>query len=168
LKNHKPERLILKIPKWLWKLLSLPSIAFCMTRNRAVIILLAFISVGFFNLIIFSYFPLIPLILKIVVTSLWVIFFSLIILLFLPTIFIRKDCFECKFGFYIIAHERNHLLLRKSEEIVEQETLKQNTDLLIPILLSNLKTCKGCRFMGRKMYCEATFNYLKQSEKKLL
>ena len=85
------------------------------------------------------------------------------VLLALPTIFIRKDCFECQFGFHIIAHERNHLILRTSEEIVvEEETLKQTGERLVRILLSNPKMCRGCIFLWRKMYCNAVFNYLKK------
>ena len=77
-----------------------------------------------------------------------------------PTIFIRKDYFECQLGFYIIDHERNHLLLRESEKIVEEETLRKNRDRIIPILLSNHKICKDCPFFIRKIFSQATFNYL--------
>jgi len=99
-------------------------------------------------------------------TTLWSIVFLLLILLALPTIFIRKDCYECQFGFHIMAHERNHLLLGASDEIVvEGETLKQTEDRLIPIFLSNSKMCNDCLFLGRKMYCQAGFNYLKKKAK---
>ena len=164
MENAKPEKLILKVPKWLWKLLPFPSVAFCMTQLRAVLLTLALIGVGFFGAM-FAYYVYIPFPTKVITTVLWFLLFSFVILLFLPTIFIRKNCFECQLGFHIIAHERNHLKLRKSEQIVEEETLKRTGARLIPILLSNPKLCKDCRFWLRKMYCHATLNYLKESRK---
>ena len=160
LESTEPERLILKIPKQLWLLRSRP--AFCMTRNRASIFLMASIVYGFF-LVISRYYFFASFLQNIFDVIVWTIFFSMSILWILPTIFIRKDCFECQFGFHIIAHERNHLLSRKSEEIgVEEVTLKQTGDRLIPILLSNPKICKGCPFSWCKMYSQETFNYLKR------
>jgi len=88
-----------------------------------------------------------------------------LILLALPTIFIRKGCSECQLGFHILAHERNHLLLNSSDEaLVEEEALKQTGDKLIPILLSNPKLCKDCVFPLRKIYALATFKYLKEKK----
>jgi len=113
----------------------------------------------------FAYYAYVPFPVRVTTIVLWVILFSLAILSVLPTILIRKDCFECQFGFHIIAHERNHLKLRKSEAIVEEETLKQTGTRLIPILLSDPKICKRCVFLWRRMYCKATFNYLRESRK---
>jgi hypothetical protein len=164
LKNAKPEKLILKIPKWFWKLLRLPSVAFCLPRTRAVLLTLALIGVGFFE-VIFAHYVYLPFSAKLISTVLWFLLFSFAILSVLPTIFIRKDCFECQFGFHIIAHERNHLKLGKSEQIVEEETLNHTGERLIPILLSSPRLCKDCRFLYRKMYCQATLNYIKESRK---
>jgi len=100
------------------------------------------------------------------VIPVWSIIFFLSVLSALPTIFIRKDCSECQLGFHIIAHERNHLLLNSLDEAsVEEETLKQTRDQLIPILLSNPRLCRDCLFPLRKMYSQATFNYLKEKQK---
>lgn len=88
-------------------------------------------------------------------------------LYFSSAIIIRKDCYECQFGFHIIAHERNHLILNSRDEfLVEEETLKQTGGRLVSILLSNPKTCKDCFFAWRRMYSQATSDYLKQEEKK--
>ena len=157
MQNPKPEKLILKIPKWLWKSKRL---AFCMPRNQAISSLLILMGIAVF-LGLYSYYGRIHFLINVLLIASLVFGFSLVALGLLPTIFIRKDCFECQFGFHIIAHERNHLRLRTSEEIVEEEALKQTGDRLIPILLSNPKICKGCPFLWRKMYCHATFNYLK-------
>jgi len=164
LENAKPERLILKIPRWLWKLMQPRGVAFCITRTRAVSLIFALIGVAFFT-VMFACYAYVPFPVRVTTIVLWVILFSLAILSVLPTIFIRKDCFECQFGFHIISHERNHLKLRKSEAIVEEETLKQTGTRLIPILLSDLKICKRCVFLWRRMYCKTTFNYLKESRK---
>lgn len=162
LEKTKPEKLILKIPRRLWKLLLRPSVAYCVTQIRAVPVALALIIVGLLALI-YSYYVYVPLQMRVISIVLWIALFSPTILGLLPTIFIRKDCFECQLGFHIIAHEGNHLKLGSSEEtVVEEETLRQTRDRLIPILLSNPKICKGCPFWLRKMYCHATFNYIKR------
>lgn len=165
MEKAKPERLILKIPKWFWKLIERRSVAFCMTRTRAVSLIFVLIALGVLE-VVFAYYVYIPFPVKVTAVILWGILFSLAILLVLPSIFIRKDCFECQFGFHIIAHERNHMNLGKSDEVaVEEQTLKQTGTQLIPILLSNPKICKGCPFLWRKMYCHAVFNYLEEARK---
>jgi hypothetical protein len=59
------------------------------------------------------------------------------ILHFLGLIIIRKECDQCQFRFYIIAHEKNHLKLNSlDDELVEKETLKQTGSKLFPIILS--------------------------------
>lgn len=157
--NAKPEKVIVRIPRRVWKSRGL---AFCMHRKRAFIWLLASILAAF-SVVVFSYFVYTPLEVRIVETILWTALFSMIFLTLLPAIFIRKDCFGCQFGFHIVAHERNHLLLQTSnEEVVEEETLGETASKLIPILLSNRKICKGCVFSWRKMYCVAAVNYVKK------
>lgn len=43
-----------------------------------------------------------------------------------PIIAIRKDCFNCRFNFQVIAHELNHLRLNSSDETtVEETTIKE-------------------------------------------
>ena len=160
MQSTKPERLILKIPKLLWRSKGL---AFCYPLNKAVLSFSVLIVFLFFWGL-FSYYVYVPLLVNVSVGATWVFAFSLIALSLLPTIFIRKDCFECQFSFHIIAHERNHLILRKSEEIVEEETLKQTGVQLIPLLLSDSKMCKDCLFLWHKLYCQATFNYLRKQK----
>jgi C4-type Zn-finger protein len=83
---------------------------------------------------------------------------------FLGVIIIRKECDECQFRFYIIAHEKNHLKLNSlDEETVEKETLKQTGSRLFPIILSNPKLCKDCGFRGTK-YLEAATKYVERQK----
>jgi hypothetical protein len=90
-------------------------------------------------------------------------FGSFLVIIFVFPIFIRKDCFNCELGFHIIAHERTHLRLNSlDEEQVETETLKETRNRLIPLLLSNQRTCKGCRFRWYKMLSQSTSEYLKE------
>ena len=158
----KPEKFIIKIPKRLW--IRPDALAFCMTRNRAIIFLVASMIYGIFVFnYCYSHFPTsaLDMLLTIFYVMSCAIFLLFSIFVALPSIFIRKDCSECQFGFHIINHERNHLRLNSSDEFtVEEETLKQTEDRLIPLLLSNLKICKGCPFNWRKMYCQKTFEYL--------
>ena len=97
-----------------------------------------------------------------------VFFGSLLVLIFVFPIFIRKDCYNCELGFHIIAHERTHLRLNSRDEgLVETETLKETRDRLIPLLLANPQMCKGCSFrlrMGSKMYSETISEYLKEKK----
>jgi hypothetical protein len=93
--------------------------------------------------------------------------FSFLALASMPTIFIRKDCSNCQLSFHILAHERNHLSLNSRDEaLVEEEALKETGNKLIPILLSNAKLCNDCVFPLRKIYAQATFNYLKEGASK--
>ena len=70
-----------------------------------------------------------------------------------PIIAIRKDCSECQFNFHIIAHELNHLRLNSSDEtIVEETTIEETKNRLIPLLLSNPEICKDCFFKWRIMF----------------
>jgi len=158
--NAEPEKLILKIPKKLWILKS-RGLAFCMPRRLAVVFFI--VSIIFIPFIILNHYYFQVSILQWVVdVTAWGIVVSLSTLLFLPTIFIRKDCFECQFSFHIIAHERNHLLLNSSDEItIEEETLKQTRGQLISLFLSEPKMCRDCLLKGRKLYCQATFDYLR-------
>ena len=83
---------------------------------------------------------------------------------FLGIIIIRKECDECQFHFYIIAHEKNHLKLNSlDEEMVEKETLKQTGSKLFPIILSKPKLCKGCAFRRMK-YLEAATKYVERQK----
>lgn len=90
-------------------------------------------------------------------------FGSLLGVIFVFPVFIRKDCSDCELGFHIIAHERTHLRLNSvDEERVETETLKETRNRLIPLLMSNQRICRGCRFRWYKMLSEATSEYLKE------
>jgi hypothetical protein len=166
LDNDKPEKLLVKIPRRLWKLMRLPSIAFCCLprdlKHIAAVAFMVSVSLGVLGAMFYLSTPLLA---KIVGAVFSVVVLTFAAFLIWPTIFIRKDCLGCQFGFYIIAHERNHLLLKKSEEIVEEETLKQNGDRLVPLLIANPQLCKDCKFIYRKMFCQATFEYLKKCEK---
>lgn len=162
-KSRNPERVLLRIPKKLWLLKR--GLAFCAPRNSIINLfgILAIAGSCFFMLDFYVKVPFIPIIIHAIAWSIACIF---LILLALPTIFIRKDCFECQLGFHIIAHERNHLLLNSLDEaLVEEEALKQTGDKLIPILLSNPELCKDCAFPLRKIYAQATSKYLKEKKK---
>ena len=66
------------------------------------------------------------------------------------TLVISKDCFECQFSFHVIAHETNHIKMNShSEKKVEEETLKQTRDKLIPLLSATPKFCNYCAFNGK-------------------
>lgn len=157
--KHKPERLLLKVPRRFWFIRS--SLGFCMpSKNVKTMFLLMTVSGVCSGICI--YYCGICHFAVLFSAIVWVIVSIFAILLALPTIFIRKDCFECQLGFYIIAHERNHLLLNSSDEVyVEEETLKQIRNQLVPILLSNPKLCKNCAFQLRRVYSQATYSYLK-------
>jgi len=57
LKNDRPEKLIIKIPKWLWKIERklgiVSSVAFCAESHRAIILLIF----GGFGTILFQIYP---------------------------------------------------------------------------------------------------------------
>lgn len=167
LRKHKPERLILRIPKWLWLPKWLPvvrgSVAFCMPRKNVKILFPTSIIAAVFTIALTYYgvcyfgFPFFCLV---IFTAIWTVIFLKIVLVALPSIFIRKDCSKCRLGFHIITHERNHLLLNSSDEtFVEKVTLKQTRKQLIPILLSGFKLCEDC---GRwfKLYAQSPSKYL--------
>jgi hypothetical protein len=66
-------------------------------------------------------------------------------------IIIRKDCYECPLGFFVVEHEKNHLRLNLSgrgtdETIVAEETMKQNRKKLDDVLRKNPEICKNCLF----------------------
>jgi hypothetical protein len=121
-------------------------------------VLFMFAGVGLLNAL-FPYFVETPPWTTIIGLIVWAVLFSWSILMALPTIVIRRDCFECHLGFYIMEHERNHLRLRGSELEVEQETLRQVGDRLIPILLSNPDMCKDCLFWFRRIFFQAASDY---------
>jgi hypothetical protein len=162
LEEVKPEKFVIKVPKVLW--FRPDALAFCMARSRGIFFLGASVIYGVFVFNYdYSHFPTsaFDIAFTVFFAVSCAIFFLLSFLAALPSIFIRKDCSECQFGFHIIDHERNHLLLNSSDEFtVEEETLKQTKDRLIPLLLSNLKLCKDCPFNGRRMYCKTTLEYL--------
>jgi hypothetical protein len=140
------------------------ALAFCVPRKSLIGITTLF-AVTELVFLAFHYFLAMPL-LNILIPT---------ILLGLPLVFmfalnissaivIRKDCYECRLDFHIVAHEQTHLRLNSLDEFrVEEETLKKTAVQLIPILLSNHALCEDCFFRWRKMYCQATSNYLKKS-----
>lgn len=158
--SGEPEKLMLKIPKRLWFLKR--GLAFCVPRNSVIIlfVMLTFATCFFFLLDFYVKPPLFA----IAIHAIMLVFaFCFVILAALPSIFIRKDCSRCQLGFHIVAHERKHLLLNSRDEaLVEEEALKETRNKLIPILLSDYKLCKDCVFPLRKIYAQATFNYLKE------
>lgn len=85
------------------------------------------------------------------------IFVLVLILHCSDVIIIRKECYECQFGFHIIEHEKTHLKLNSlDEKLVETETLKQTESKLFPIILSKPRLCKRCAFRGKKYLVAAT------------
>ena len=78
--------------------------------------------------------------------------------------FIRSDCAKCIFGFYVRAHERNHLKLNTRNEIeVEKATIQEQKNELFPLLLSNGKLCDRCPMQMRRIYSQAAIAYSKES-----
>lgn len=166
MQTPKPERLK-KIPKQLMQLL-MPqkALAFCIPR-KTVISAAMLLIVAELCLVVLHFFLAFPVfVMFIALVSLGLPLVFMFALYISSTIVIRKDCYECQFSFHIIAHERNHLSLNSLDEaFIEEETLKQTRDRLIPILLSNPKMRKDCFFAWRKMYSQATFDYLKEKLK---
>ena len=154
---------MLKVPKRLWPWRAL---ALCVPKRRGITVLLASAFIGI-SLVILHYYVVMPffiMLLGVPIVGALLFVFALSIS---STILIRKDCYGCQFGFHIVTHERSHLSLNSLDEVlVEEKTVKQTGDRLIPILLSNPKICKDCFFRWRRMYCQATFDYLKRNEEK--
>jgi hypothetical protein len=160
--SHKPEKLLLRIPKQIWFVRH--GLAFCVPRNSVTMLFVVLTFAGCF-LFILDFYVNASLFAIAIHTYMLVAAFSFLALAALPTIFIRKDCSKCLLSFHILAHERNHLLLNSRDEaLVEEEALKQTGKKLIPILLSNPKLCKDCVFPLRKIYTQVTFNYLKEKK----
>lgn len=164
MKNDEPEKLIVSIPRRLWKLMKLPSIAFCLfPRDMKHVVATAFLLVmgSVLLRVLFTFdTPLLGKFIGVIASAVAIL--SPVLLLW-PVVFIREDCFTCKLGFYVIAHERNHLLLRESDEfVVEKETLKHNADKLVPLLLEDEELCEDCVLRWRKMYFQATRDYMKK------
>ncbi len=68
---------------------------------------------------------------------------TLILLSMLGAVFIRKDCYQCRFAFHILAHEQSHLSLNSLDEFaVEESTLKNTYGKLIPLLLQTKTNAK--------------------------
>lgn len=169
LQKHEPERLILRIPKWLWLPKWFPVVggfpAFCMPRKNVKRLIPSWAFAVFFTIASYYlgvYYWGFPFFSLVIIATVLAIISIKVFLVALPSIFIRKDCSECRLGFHIVTHERNHLLLNSSDEIlVEKETLEQTKTQLIPILLSGFNLCEDC---GRwfKLYSQAPSNYLNQ------
>jgi hypothetical protein len=84
-----------------------------------------------------------------------------IVMYFFRIIIVRKECHDCQFGFYIVAHEINHLKLNSlDEDMVERETQKQTGSRFFPLILSNPVLCKD-RVFRRKKYRAAAEEYVK-------
>ena len=141
------------------------ALAFCVPR-KSFIRIIALLAMGELILYAFYHFLAVP-IFNVLIAGI-LLGFPLLFILALhisSTIVIRKDCYECLLGFHIIAHEQAHLRLNSLNEVfVEEETLKQTGNKLIPILLSNPTMCKRCFFKWRKIYCQATEDYLQKSQ----
>lgn len=166
LKPRKPKRVIRVSKRLMGFLMPRRALAFCIPKTSAVgasavailatmliVVLYHFLAFPNFVLLIFSILLGFPLA-------------FMIALYFSSAVVIRKDCYGCILGFHIIAHERNHLALNSRDEVmVEEETLKQTQDRLIPILLSDPKICKDCFFAWRRMYCRATHDCLSEGQK---
>jgi hypothetical protein len=167
-KNRKGQERILKVPRWLmgilfpWKYaqgFSVPN------RSRKLFVLI---------LIMTEASEAVLYVLGRNLSVLWIMlgslafFVSLLVVTFFFPIFIRKDCFNCEFRFHIVAHEQAHLSLDSyDEEQVETETLKETRNRLIPLLLSNQRICKNCRFRWYKMLSQSTSEYLEEQKSKM-
>jgi len=152
---------ILKIPKWLMQIIRHGAHGISFRKQSWIVAALVFVMVEVCEVALYMLNP--SLIFLLFVLAISILFGSLLAIIFVFPITIRKDCFNCEFGFHIIAHERTHLRLNSpDEERVETETLKETRNRLIPLLMSNQRTCKGCRFRWYKMLSEATSEYLKE------
>ena len=124
--------------------------------------LLAFLVSAEFLMIV--WFVVLPTVLNLFVLAflmavLGVLFFSI----YRYSYFIRSDCDRCVFGFYIRAHERNHLKLNSRNEVeVEKATLEEQKNELFPILLSNSTLCVYCPMQMRRVYSQAAATYSKR------
>jgi len=75
---------------------------------------------------------------------------------------ISRDCLNCQFSFYVIAHETNHIRFNSHDEKkVREETLKQTGDRLIPMLHSHVKLCNYCA-LGQPLFRQEIKKYLQQ------
>lgn len=152
---------ILKIPKWLMQIIRHGVHGFSFPKQSRIIALSMFIVAGVCEVALYILGK--NLYLQSILLVGLVLFGSLSAFTFVFPIAIRKDCFDCEFGFHIVAHERTHLRLNsRDEEQVETETLKETRNRLIPLLLSNQRTCKVCRFTWYKMLSQSTSEYLKE------
>lgn len=154
---------ILKVPKWLmgilfpWKRAQGSSYS----RQSKIVFVLVLVTAEIFEAALYILSREISVFL-IMVASL-AFFGGLFAIIFFFPIWIRKDCFDCELGFHVIAHERTHLRLNlRDEERVETETLKETRNRLIPLLLSNQRICKDCRFRWYKMLSQSTSEYLRE------
>ena len=158
--SHGPRNGMLKIPK---ALMLRKALAFCVPRKSlmGIIVLFVIAELAFYAFHYFLAMPVFTMLIPTILLGIPLVF--MFVLNISSTIVIRKSCYNCQLGFHIIAHERTHLRLNSLDEFrVEEETLKQTGAQLVPALLSNPGMCKDCFFRWRKMYCQATLNYLKK------
>lgn len=159
--NSRHER-ILEIPKWLMQFIRRDAHGFSYPKRSRLGIILVFVMAMVLDAVLYILSQ--NFIVLLILSGSLVLFGSLIVIMFVFPIVIRKDCSNCEFGFHIIVHERTHLRLNSGdEEKVETETLKETKNRLIPLLLSNQRTCKGCRFRWYKMLSQSTSEYLKEN-----
>ena len=158
--NSEHER-ILTIPRWVMQIIRHNAHGYSYNKQSRIVITLAFVMAEVSEAVLYILSQNFYLLSILLVSS--VLFGSLLVIMFVFPIVVRKDCSDCEFGFHIIAHERTHLRLNSlDEDKVETETLKETRNRLIPLLLSNQKACKGCRFKYYGMLSQSTSEYLKK------
>lgn len=159
--KSKHER-ILKIPKWLMQVIRRGAHGYSYPKKSRIGIASVFVMVEVFEAVLYNVSQ--SFIVLLILFGSLVLFGSLLVIMFVFPIVIRKDCANCKFGFHIIAHERAHLRLNSlDEDKVEAETLRETRNQLIPLLLSNQRACRGCRFKYYKMVSQSTSEYIKEN-----
>jgi hypothetical protein len=156
---------ISKVPKWLMGILFPGKRAqgFSFTKQSRIVIALVLVLAEVSEAALYTLSR--SLSLLIIMLGSLAFFGSLLVIISVFPICIRKDCFDCTLGFHVVAHERTHLRLSSlDEEQVETETLKETRNRPMPLLLSNQRICKGCRFRWYRMFSEATSEYLKEKK----
>lgn len=156
---------ILKVPKRLVGILfpGKRALGFSFPKRNRMLMVLILVMAEVSDAALYMLSRSLPLLLIMFASSAF--FGSLLAIFFVFPIAIRKDCFDCELGFHVIAHERTHLRLNSSnEEQVETETLKETRNRLIPLLLSNQRICKGCRFRWYQMLSQSTSDWLNEKK----
>lgn len=156
---------ILVFPKWFMHRWPKRPLAFCSVRVTVLgtagllifveffLVLIYYLSKGLFPFFLLS---------AVALSTIGSIFVFFLALYTFKTLVISKDCYNCQFNFHIIAHETTHITRNWFNEMkVEEETLKQTREKLMPLLNSKPELCKYCVFR-KGFYRQELEKYLQQ------